>query len=532
MAGRPLGAVVRYLEHLTGAGALSGEVLLRRYAERGDEAAFTALVQRYGPLVLSVCRRVLRQAQDAEDAFQATFLVLARKASTIRKVPSLSSWLYGVAYRLALKARASAARRKVRERRAAGPASAAPQEEVLYRELRSVLDDEVQRLPWKYRAPLILCCLEGRSFEETVRQLGWPRGTVAVRLARGKERLRARLARRGLTLSAALLTHLLARSLASAALPASLLRATARAAVSFARGKTAGAGAAGRPAVMAKAILPGKLAPNLVLVPVAVLTLAVLTAGAVLVAHRPTGSGTPAAPGPGPSSASGKSVLGGGPVARLRKWADKRPRLVPDLAPQPLLPEKAVAVHAPAAQAIPLAFQTAPLAFQAVPVEVFQSTAGRPFNGLRLILQADRAETVLNEDGTNIEPVSLRLTFANVSRQPFNLETSALSDQHLTFQVAGPDLQSVRRRKLGGGVRGQPSPSDISAIAPGQTWTAGKGLCFPPRQGPTAFALVKPGVYRIRVTYVHRPTQRSGLGGIWTGTVVSNEIRLRVLPPR
>jgi RNA polymerase sigma-70 factor (ECF subfamily) len=168
--------------------------LLKRFAQRHEEAVFAALIRRHGPMVLSVCRRVLRNSHDAEDAFQATFLVMIEKGHRLRKPELLSNWLYGVAYRTALHARQRAARRSEREREAVAMSSDSVNDpEIESRELRRVLDEELLRLPQKYRAPLVLCYLEGKTNEEAARQLGWPSGSMSYRLARGRDLLRQRL---------------------------------------------------------------------------------------------------------------------------------------------------------------------------------------------------------------------------------------------------------------------------------------------------------------------------------------------------
>src|SRR5207248_425162 len=143
-----------------------------RFATGHDEAALEVLLQRHGRLVLGVCRRILGDAHAAEDAFQATFLVLARKAASIRKFESISSWLYGVAYRLALRAKADVARRRAHERQVEPMPASDPMAEVARRELRLVLDDERNRLPEKYRAPLVLCYLRGMTKQQAGRQRG------------------------------------------------------------------------------------------------------------------------------------------------------------------------------------------------------------------------------------------------------------------------------------------------------------------------------------------------------------------------
>jgi RNA polymerase sigma factor (sigma-70 family) len=205
--------------------------LLERFLAERDEAAFAELVKRHGPMVLNVCQSVLRHREDAEDAFQATFLVLAQKAETIKRRDALSSWLYGVAHHLALRAQTRAARRRSHEERAEPMAAADPLLDMTVRELRGVLYEELQRLPEKYRAPLVLCYVEGKTNEEAARQLGCGKGVLRGRLNRGREQLRVRLKRRGLTLGAGLLTTALAVNPGSAAVPASLIQATAKAAL-------------------------------------------------------------------------------------------------------------------------------------------------------------------------------------------------------------------------------------------------------------------------------------------------------------
>jgi RNA polymerase sigma factor (sigma-70 family) len=217
--------------------------LLEQFASRQDEAAFAALVKRHGPMVLAVCRRVLRDTNDADDAFQATFLVLVRKAASLMKPELLGNWLYGVAYRVAIKARANAARRSEYERRARAMPLVDPLLDVTGRELRTVLDAEMSRLPEKYRAPLVLCYLEGKTNEEAARQLGWPTGSMSGRLARAREMLRKRLVRRGLALSTGIFVMLLSKNSAAAAVPAALLGHTVHGAVLFTNATAATASA-------------------------------------------------------------------------------------------------------------------------------------------------------------------------------------------------------------------------------------------------------------------------------------------------
>jgi RNA polymerase sigma factor (sigma-70 family) len=258
----------------------SDRQLLTRFVAHRDEDAFAELVRRHGGTVWRVCRRVLHQEADAEDAFQAVLLLLARKAASIRKGEAVGSWLYGVAYRTALKARQAAIRRQKREARAASPAPPQPPwGEAALRELQRILDEEVQRLADKYRAPFILCCLEGLGRAEAAQELGWKEGTLASRLAQARALLHKRLARRGITLTAALTAVALVQGSASAA-PAALLQAAAQGALA---GKSM-AGLSPAAIALADTVLPtlamahGKTALALVLALPLVLTSAGVTA--------------------------------------------------------------------------------------------------------------------------------------------------------------------------------------------------------------------------------------------------------------
>jgi RNA polymerase sigma factor (sigma-70 family) len=205
-------------------GRLSDQDLLQRYVHAQDEAAFAALLERHGPMVLGVCRRVLADEADVEDCFQGTFLVLLRKAAAIRKRSAVGCWLHGVAHRLAVHARAARLRRRQRENQAPAPAPSEPGEDITWRELRTLLDEELRRLPERYRAPLVLCYLQGQTRDEAARQLGVTVTALKGRLERGRDRLRRRLERRGLALSAPLLAALLDQGATAA--PAPLVVAT------------------------------------------------------------------------------------------------------------------------------------------------------------------------------------------------------------------------------------------------------------------------------------------------------------------
>jgi RNA polymerase sigma factor (sigma-70 family) len=212
--------------------------LLDEFAARGDESAFAALLSRHGPTVLRVCRRVLRQEQDAEDAFQATFLVLARNTASIRKREALASWLYGVAYRTAMEAKRKAARRRSHEarlRERMPPPPAGP----TWDDVQAVLDEEVQRLPESLRAAFVLCVLDGKTVPAAAAELGAREGTVSWRLARARQRLRQRLARRGIQLSAVLAALTLGHGAGKAAVPAALASSTVRFGLSVAAGEPA-----------------------------------------------------------------------------------------------------------------------------------------------------------------------------------------------------------------------------------------------------------------------------------------------------
>jgi RNA polymerase sigma factor (sigma-70 family) len=208
------------------------------------EAAFQALVRRHGPMVLGVCRHILDQVADAEDAFQATFLVLARKAGSIRDRRVLGRWLYEVAYRIAVRAKTNTVRRRIHERQGAEMSAVAPgpRADHAWCELRPVLHEEVNRLPEKYRTAVVLCYLEGRTNEEAAEMLRWPVGTVKGRLSRAREILRRRLTRRGLTLSAAFLVVCLSRnSVFAEIVPSRLADVTVRSALLATRGDMAAA---------------------------------------------------------------------------------------------------------------------------------------------------------------------------------------------------------------------------------------------------------------------------------------------------
>jgi RNA polymerase sigma factor (sigma-70 family) len=228
--------------------------LLDRFVATGADDAFATLLHRHAAMVLGVCRRILGNAHDAEDAFQATFLVLIRKAAGLRGRRTVGDWLYGVAYHTALKARAASGKRRVMEQRY--QRTRGHLNEAAWRELEEVLDRELSSLPEKYRAPLVLCDLEGKSRKDAARQLGCPEGTVSGRLARARVLLSKRLSRRGVVISGGLLATALTANASAAAVPAPLLLSTSKA-VSF--GAASQAAAAGVISAKAAALTQGVL---------------------------------------------------------------------------------------------------------------------------------------------------------------------------------------------------------------------------------------------------------------------------------
>ncbi len=211
-----------------GSGALTDAELLQRWLDQRDQAAFEALVWRLGPLVLGVCRRLLQRPEEIEDAFQATFLILLRKAATIHRHSSLAGWLYRVAHRAALRLRSSKERRQQQEQVALAEPAEPSSDELLWRDLRPVLDQEIGRLPERYRIAFVLCYLQGKTNAEAARELGIPVGTILSRLAWARERLRDRLGRRGVTLTVAGLISVLGQAVAEAAPPQDVVTAALR----------------------------------------------------------------------------------------------------------------------------------------------------------------------------------------------------------------------------------------------------------------------------------------------------------------
>ncbi len=284
MATSQMSEVIQHLRRTVllpdGVGLTDGQ-LLEDYLSRRDETALAALVGRHGPMVWGVCRRLLGNYHDAEDAFQATFLVLVRKAASITSRASVGNWLYGVAHWTALQARRTAARRKKRERQVVAMPEPAVAGQDLWRDLEPLLDEELARLPDKYRAVIVLCDLEGKTRKEAARQLGCPEGTVAGRLARARAMLARRLTRRGISLSGGALSAVLSQKVASAGVPTSVVSSAIKAVTLVAAGQAVTTGAISvKVAALTEGVLKTMFLTKLKIAAAVVLIVVSLTGGA------------------------------------------------------------------------------------------------------------------------------------------------------------------------------------------------------------------------------------------------------------
>ena len=261
--------------------------LLESFLNHREEAAFEGLLRRHGPMVFGVCRRVLGNRADAEDAFQATFLVLVRKAAAIRPRELVGNWLWGVAYRTALKARAMNMRRRTRERLVSEMArSDDGHEDWVSEELLRRLDETLGRLPEAYREPVVLCELEGRSRKEVARTLGLPEGTLSWRLAQAKKMLAKKLARHGPVLSAGAVAAVLSQGAASAGMPASLLTSTRKAGLQLAAGQALSGSVTAKVASLTEGVLKAMLLTKLKVASWAVGVVLLAGAGAVGLSYQ------------------------------------------------------------------------------------------------------------------------------------------------------------------------------------------------------------------------------------------------------
>ena len=260
---------------------VSDAELLERFVTCRHEAAFAALMARHGPMVYGVCRRLLRHTQEAEDAFQATFLILVRKAASIGKRELLGNWLYGVALRVASRARSMAAKRRTREPADREQVAVAACESAEETDLSVAITEEVQRLPVKYRIPVVLCYLEGRSNDEAASEMHCPVGTVKTRLSRAREMLHKRLIRRGLTLSTAAFSTALSSEALAESLPPGLIDSACKAALDFAAGDAAALGlVSAQAAALTKGALHTMFVTKMKILAVWVLALGLILGGA------------------------------------------------------------------------------------------------------------------------------------------------------------------------------------------------------------------------------------------------------------
>ncbi len=288
------GAVLKELDRAFNQGTIAGLTegnLLERFVSGRDEAAFGALVARHGPMVLGVCRRLLRDESDVDDAFQATFLVLARRAGAIRRGDLVGHWLYGVAHRVSVRARAMASRRRVHEptglQTVAMHAETDPYSGENF-ELRAILDEELGRLPASLRSPVVLCYLEGLTHDEAARQLRWPVGTVRSRMARARDLLRRRLARRGFMADGATL----ATALAQQSVPIEWIDRALRSSLAFSTKQAAATGlAASTATLLAKGALHAMTISKIKTLGVAVLVAGLAFGGVQTLARQHGGKG-------------------------------------------------------------------------------------------------------------------------------------------------------------------------------------------------------------------------------------------------
>jgi RNA polymerase sigma factor (sigma-70 family) len=305
------------------AAVLADGDLLERYIHRRDESAFAALLRRHGPMILGVCRRILSNEADAEDAFQATFLVLVRKADSIRPRAMVSNWLFGVARNTALKAKAMIHKRRAKEKEAVTPSNCSAGEEV-WQQVQAVLDEELNRLPEKYRVPILLCELQGKTIKQAARQLGWPQGTVATRLAQGRRMLAKQLSKQGLVFSGGALATVVSQGVTASSLPHGLMVSTLKAATLLASGHATASGMiSAKVATLMEGIVKTMFLTKLKIATATALAAVVLGAGASVFCCMTFAAAEP--PGGGATRTSTGKEIGG-----LRKASEDQTQ--PDLA--------------------------------------------------------------------------------------------------------------------------------------------------------------------------------------------------------
>jgi RNA polymerase sigma factor (sigma-70 family) len=269
---------------------LSDGDLLKRYLQQRDETAFEALVARHGPMVLGVCRRVLRNPHDVEDAFQAAFLVLLQKASSLRSPGTVGNWLYGVAFRTAQEARRAVLKRCEKEAKVLPKPEARADD---CKDLREALDEELERLPEKYRTVIVLTDLEGATGKEVAVRIGVPEGTVASRLARGRALLAKRLTRHGFAVTGCALAMVLSQKALLAGVPPSLVASTIKAASVFSEGNAAAGLISAKVAALTEGVMKTMLLTKLKIVTAALLATAVTGSGAGWLIYQSQAAGLP-----------------------------------------------------------------------------------------------------------------------------------------------------------------------------------------------------------------------------------------------
>ncbi len=393
--------------------ALTDGQLLSRFLARREEAAFEALLRRHGPMVLGVCRRVLGNAHDAEDAFQATFLVLVRKAATIRPPSAVGNWLYGVAYRTALEARVAAARRRRKERQVVDMARGRPPDDDSWGELRLILDQELHRLPDKYRTVIVLCDLEGTTQKEAAHLLGCPEGTVAGRLSRARQMLARRLSRRGVALTTGGLAAALARPGSAAPLPKALADATLKAAATAAAGGTVLGAVSSGVISLTEGVVRTMLVSKLKGLAMILVAVGVLGGGAALMTYPqwavgqgerpddPATSATSAGPGKGPG-AKLQLPIGPAPVQALARMGPAGRVLLRTVVPA------ANAEGDPRIRRLHPEPQTVTTGYRRSEVKVFD-TQGREVDWAFLPRLLDPEAVVLVATGDRPDPLHLRV---------------------------------------------------------------------------------------------------------------------------
>src|SRR5262245_48534605 len=288
----PSGSVSNVVRRLRGAalmqdgGGMTDGQLLECFLTGRDEAAFEVLVRRHGSMVLGVCRRILKHAQDAEDAFQATFLVLVRKAASLLPRQTVGNWLYGVAYHTALKARAASWKRRTKEMQVRNMPGPDAQCDLVSQDAQPVLLQELNRLPEKYREPVVLCDLQGMTRREAARQLGIPEGTLSGRLTTARRILAERLSRHGVALSATALAMAVSQTVASASLRTPLVDSTIEAATVVAAAGVATSVISTKVAALTEGVLQAMMLIKLKAATAIVVAVAIAVTGVAVLSQR------------------------------------------------------------------------------------------------------------------------------------------------------------------------------------------------------------------------------------------------------